>query len=110
MGLKEDKQFALLLKEQNHKELIKKLDSILQALGSSEAAEMDLTGIERAIKSIQVTSTPDNSVPTAIMALSDVIIKKIEAIQNIEQEWTFKVERDSDGFIDIVRATNKNND
>lgn len=105
MGLKEDKNFELLLREENHRELIKKLDAILQALNSKEeAAQLDLSGIEASISQL-IQPVDNKEVPNAILALSDVIISKISEMNKEKKEWTFKVERDADGFIDVVKAT-----
>lgn len=105
MGLKEDKNFELLLREENHKELIMKLDAILKALNSKEeSASLDLSGIEAAIAQMKQPAN-NKEIPNAILALSDVIVSKISEINQEKKEWTFKVERDADGFIDVVKAT-----
>ena len=93
----------LLLEEKKHKELIEKLDAILKCI-NNQSTEVDMSGVEAAI--VALTNKKESDIiPKAILALSDVIISKIANIKKEKKEWTFKVERDSDGFIDVVKAT-----
>ena len=107
MELGEDKKFELLLKQKMHKELINKLDVILKKI-ESEDTSLDLTGIEMAISKITIKKEIEE-IPKSILALSNLILDKIENIkvQKPISEWTFDVQRDSDGFIETVKAKGK---
>ncbi len=105
MGLERD-DFNNLLKEKRHVELIKKLDAILQGL-LQEDTSLDISGIETAIQSITVKEDIQE-IPKAILALSDTILSKITELQKSPTEWIFDIERDSNGYIDIVKATATN--
>lgn len=98
-------ELQLLLSEKKHKELIKKLDAILKGV-TTETTPVDMSGIEDAIKALTNKKESD-IIPKAILALSDVIIDKITNIKKKKSEWTFKVERDNDGFINKVVANEK---
>ena len=89
---------------------IKKLDNILKELSKpqdSPSVEVDLSGIEKAISKMKQNGDNQNEIPNAIRALSDVIIDKINSINKEKKQWTFKVKRNADGFIDVVHATSK---
>ncbi len=107
MGL-DGKKFELLLQDKMHKELIKKLDSILKKINSNDNS-LDLTSLETAISNISLRKEIEE-IPKSILALSDVILNKIndiktENVVNISpKEWVFDVYRDANGFIDVVKA------
>lgn len=108
MGI-EDKNFELLLSQKKHKELIKKLDSILKELMNTKKEDLtiDLSGIEKSIEKINIKSQGED-VPKAILALSDVIVSKIQALETKQiSEWTFDIKRDNEGYIDTVKASGK---
>lgn len=100
-----DKNFELLLVQKNHKELIKKLDSVLKELMKTGDTTLDLSGIEASIAKINVKSKTED-IPKAILALGDVIVKKIKGLEKKQiTEWVFKIERDNEGYIDKVKAS-----
>jgi Asp-tRNA(Asn)/Glu-tRNA(Gln) amidotransferase C subunit len=102
MGI-EEQEFQILLNAKNHKELVKRLDDILKAMGKDK--EIDTSGIEAVISKLQLAGELEKTT-TAINAMVTVIAQKLEERKQEDRQWTFKVERDSDGFIDVVRATN----
>lgn len=108
MGIKEDKDFELMLQQNNHKDIMKALTDIIKKL-SREPTEIkvdtDISGIEKAIKKLNMN--PELSkLPTSIKLIGEEIIKKIERINIKEKpsEWTHTIERDSEGFIKIVKS------
>lgn len=105
MGI-EDKNFELLLSQKKHNELIVKLDAILKELINNKGEAMDTQKIEDAIKKMTVKSEIEE-IPKSILALSEVIVSKIQELNTKESEWTFNIERDSDGFIEVVKAKSK---
>lgn len=107
MEINRNQEFDRLLKEKNHKELIMKLDDILKELskerGESEN-EIDISGIEEAINGLQLAEELQKTT-TAIDAMVSTIAKKLDERKEEKKQWTFKVKRDADGFIDVVEAT-----
>lgn len=95
-------ELQLLLSEKKHRELIKKLDDILQGL-KTDPTPVDLSEIIKAINDLKNKGESD-AIPKAILALSDVIISKVEKMQLTKKEWTFLIERDNDGYITTVKA------
>lgn len=103
----EEKNFELLLKEKMHKELIKKLDSILKKIDTNDTS-LDLSGIEVAISQMTVKEEI-SEIPKSILALSNVILDKIQSIKiQSPTEWDFVIQRDNNGFIESVKATGSN--
>lgn len=104
MEIKET-SFEVLLSQKNHKELIKKLDAVLKELiKASSDTTIDLSGIEKSIEKINIKSETED-VPKAILALGDVIVNKIKEIEVTKiSEWTFNIERNSEGYISTVKA------
>lgn len=105
MGLKEDQEFQVLLQAKNHKELIKKLDGILKELSSNKDKEIDTSGMEKVISKLKMADELSKTT-AAINAMVKVISDKLDERKQEDKQWTFKIERDSDGFIDVVRANN----
>lgn len=104
MGLSREQEFQVLLEAKNHKELIKKLDEILTTITNRENKEIDTSGIEAVIAKLQMAEELKETT-NAINAMVNVISKKLEEKKQEEKQWTFKVERNADGFIDVVKAT-----
>jgi len=103
-------EFDRLLNQKYHNQLIAKLDEMLKEVGKevkSGDVNLDTDRIEELLTLINNSS---NKLPDAIIALSDVITTKLSALQ-VERptKWEFTIERDSDGFIDIVKAVSTNN-
>lgn len=109
VNIKEEFEFDRLLRDKNHKALIKLLGTMVEKLDKPaiEVSEVDISGIEKAISAISVTVEQDTvTVPKAIEAIGKVIIAKIENIKQEKQitKWDFKVTRDKKGLIQTVKA------
>ena len=104
MGI-EDKNFELLLKAKQHKEIVAKLDAILQKLLSNDTT-LDTTGLEEAIKGMTLKQELE-SIPKSILALSDLVVSKLQELKKEKSEWVFDVKRDNNGYIETVLAKEK---
>ena len=110
------KEFELMLYEKRHKEVIEVLKSVLESIDRIDfnpevkiSNKIDTKILEDMVSKI-ATKNDIEKIPAAIMAIGDVISKKINAIKinapvvNYPNEWTFTVERDRRGLITKIIA------
>lgn len=111
------KNFELLLFEKRHKEVIEVLKEMLSGIENINfdpelkiSNTFDTTILENMISRI-ATKNDIEKIPAAIMAIGEVISKKINSIKveqqktpSVPNEWIFTVERDKRGLITKVIA------
>jgi hypothetical protein len=106
-------EFQALMEEKNHKAVILKLDEILKSI-PSEIPD-NKSEFETMITILQTLSVKekDDSIPRAVEAMGDAIVRKIEALiatvneyqkEEDPKEWTFDIIRDNNELIKTVKA------
>jgi len=103
----EEAEFAELLNDKRHKEIIEVLKNILVNLSDNSKNE----SIGK-LMSFILSKVNDDKIPKSISVISQVISEKLDKIitgQNnkSDDEWIFIINRDEEGYIDTVRASTK---
>lgn len=133
MGVeKDDIKFEQLLNEKRHKELINSLTIIVSELKKEKKDGAVIAAIEKqsqainkfveVIRAIPVPATPEVNVEvnqaeivSSIERMGKLILQELRDLKTIlgieikPSEWEFKVNRNSAGYIESVKASIKSN-
>jgi hypothetical protein len=97
-----DIEFDALVKEKRHKEMVDILKKILSTM-----TDLNKDHYSVILKKLLESS---ESLPGSIKSILEVILKKMDSIKQVNKvvtNWTFKVKRDEEGYIDTIIAEGK---